>query len=100
MAMTPEERVKELEDGMVSVQQQFTALTAAHAETQTKLYAANAALATERYRVQRLRAGLAVYRPGPFWDDVQEKTAAAEDRGKYAEWVLRVTADENDPEGA
>jgi len=49
-----------------------------------------AKLGEEQYYVDQLRAGLEVYLPGPFWEDVTDHTKASLDRGKHAEWVLRI----------
>lgn len=53
-------------------------------------------LRTEKYISGQLREGLKTYLPGPFWTDVVKETKAAEDMGKHAEWILRMT----DPEAA
>jgi hypothetical protein len=47
--------------------------------------------ATEKYISGQLREGLAFYKPGPFWTEVLKDTKAAEDQGKHAEWILRLT---------
>lgn len=50
----------------------------------------------QTYYADRLREGLKFYAPGPFWTEVLKETKAAEDQGKHAEWILRLT----DPEAA
>lgn len=57
-------------------------------------------LRTEKYISGQLRGGLKFYAPGPFWTDVVKETKAAEDQGRHAEWILRLTAGPEDPEGA
>lgn len=57
-------------------------------------------LSTEKYTSGQLRDGLKFYRPGPFWTEVLKDTKAAEDQGRHAEWILRLTAGPEDPEGA
>lgn len=52
------------------------------------------------YANTQLRDGLKFYRPGPFWTDVVKDTKASQDQGKHAEWILRLTAGPEDPEGA
>ena len=98
--MTPEERVKELEDGMLVVQQKFSALLEENADLKLALSNASADLNTERYRVKLLKEGLSFYLPGPFWDTVVQDTKADIDQGKHAEWILRLAADEHDTAGA
>ena len=50
----------------------------------------------QTYYAGRLREGLQFYAPGPFWTEVLKDTRAAEDQGKHAEWILRLT----DPDAA
>ena len=50
----------------------------------------------QTYYANRLREGLQYYAPGPFWTEVLKDTKAAEDQGKHAEWILRLT----DPDAA
>ena len=53
-------------------------------------------LQTEKHISKQLREGLSFYKPGAFWTEVLKDTKAAEDQGKHAEWILRMT----DPEAA
>lgn len=48
-------------------------------------------LRTEQYVSGQLRDGLKFYAPGPFWTEVTQDTKAAQDLGKHAEWILRMT---------
>jgi len=51
-------------------------------------------LRVQKHYADQLRNGLTFYKPGPFWTEVLKDTKAAEDQGKHAEWILRMT----DPE--
>jgi len=51
-------------------------------------------LRVQKYYASQCRDGLKFYAPGPFWTEVLKDTKAAEDQGKHAEWILRLT----DPE--
>jgi hypothetical protein len=51
-------------------------------------------LRVQTYYASQCREGLKFYAPGPFWTEVLKDTKAAEDQGKHAEWILRLT----DPE--
>ena len=53
-------------------------------------------LQVQTYYAAQLRDGLKFYAPGPFWTEVLKDTKAAQDQGKHAEWILRLT----DPEAA
>lgn len=98
--MTPDERIKELEDALVVVQQKFSPLMAENATLKSKVLTLTAELSAEKHRVKALRDGLTVYLPGPFWDTVVQDTKADMDQGKHAEYVLRVTGSTDDPEAA
>jgi len=98
--VTAEERVKELEDAMVAVQQKLSAMLIENSEQKARITSLTAALSGEKHRVKQLKEGLSFYLPGPFWDTVVQDTKADMDQGKYAEYILRVAADGEDPRGA
>lgn len=48
-------------------------------------------LKVQQMYVKQLRDGLRFYLPGTFWTEVVKETKAAEDQGKHADWILRLT---------
>lgn len=85
---------EELQEAMAVVQAKFTDEFNAHNATKAELKQARFESESRRLTIKTLRDGLSYYKPGPFWTEVLDATKAAQDQGKHAEWVLRLT----DPE--
>lgn len=91
---------EELQEALDVVQVKFTEEFNAHNATKAELKQARFEADSRRLTIQTLRKGIEFYAPGPFWTEVVKDTKAAEDLGKHAEWVLRLTAGADDSGGA
>ena len=89
----PTARIAELEATVVSLNQALNKEYAEKRAAQKEVDGLRVKLAVQEDISKKLRSGLEFYKPGDFWETVVQDTKADADRGKHAEWILRMTGD-------